>query len=880
MALIDALLLDATKFNTWIALRTDGIAGTGTASDPLNGSPRHDLCESVILTRGVSDTREATADTAPFDLLAHGFTDGDLVTISGVTSVANKDVWNGTFVIYGVTQFSFKYYMRQTPLGALTGSPICERLLAFGFDEAMKSIPANTKVHLRPGVYQTRGFAPNDSRGWQPKTGQKIVGAGIDVTTLQLVGAENLDQHYHAVGMPIFPSGSSAIAPLKHFEISNLTIDCNVDNQPTRLDHYAPLSISALSRTGTTATTTVATGHGLHNGDMVVISGATGTDATKWNGTFRIGNVQTTSFDYIMSEAPSGGSASGSITALKVVPYSSVACGAVRVVGDHCRIRNVKAINWGTKSLRQGCFVISIIQASGQPTGTDGNPIITEAMDNVIEGCIAIQPSKGNARETTVLHIGGLKNADNHAQGFGRGAVIRKNFVDGQLFTTTTAPDVLGSPFSSVFITSKSGTAISGSLGTFAGKRAHFRNPSDVGSRIRFYNPKNSSSRWNGYFEVALIETDDRIRVNVGTQPGLNDDSSFVIMGTEFRAIAVSSCLNAVVEQNQIHNCWIGGPYQSPLDDSVSEPTSPPTLAREERLDPLNALNTRSLVVRDNYYRNVAVGPYFNMGGVSGWAAVPTSIIDNQGAHLVSGDIPHVHNWDSHLWVNARVGVKWWKILSPSTYEEFVRLHEVIALEPSIPRFVIAITPDLGNPVPFPHIPKAYQIVSGTDYLVIEGNQIYLADLDETEFAIKEYPLAANPAEQRYRAYGIVVADNEISPVGGVYAHRQVFIRNNRIGYPDGQTLPVLPGLGRPVGGGMMLAGIKQLHVTHNVLELQGIHPLRTHRCGMARFFHNNRPNGELIPGYRWESESYYDEPESIVEDAFVLSLFRKKKWR
>ena len=200
--------------------------------------------------------------------------------------------------------------------------------------------------------------------------------------------------------------------------------------------------------------------------------------------------------------------------------------------------------------------------------------------------------------------------------------------------------------------------------------------------------------------------------------------------------------------------------------------------------------------------------------------------------------------------------MKWWKILSPSTYEEFVRLHEVIALEPSIPRFVIAITPELSSG----HTCPAYQIVNGTDYLVIEGNQIYLADLDETEFAIKEYPLAANPIEQRYRAYGIVVADSERSPVAGPYVHRQVIIRNNRIGYPDGQTLPVLPGLGRPVGGGMMLAGIAQLHVTHNVLELQSAPALRTFRCGMARFFHNNRPNGEIIPGFRWESQSHHDE--------------------
>ena len=107
----------------------------------------------------------------------------------------------------------------------------------------MRAAPANIQIRLGPGTYLTRGFAPNDARGRQPKTGQKIVGAGMSATTLQLVGAENADQHYHAIGMPIEPAGTTAIAPLKFFEVSDLTIDCNVDNQPGRpAPGYAPVA--------------------------------------------------------------------------------------------------------------------------------------------------------------------------------------------------------------------------------------------------------------------------------------------------------------------------------------------------------------------------------------------------------------------------------------------------------------------------------------------------------------------------------------------------------------------------------------------------------------------------------------------------------------
>ena len=38
MSLIDALLLDPAPFEVWIACRTDGLKGSGTASDPYDGS--------------------------------------------------------------------------------------------------------------------------------------------------------------------------------------------------------------------------------------------------------------------------------------------------------------------------------------------------------------------------------------------------------------------------------------------------------------------------------------------------------------------------------------------------------------------------------------------------------------------------------------------------------------------------------------------------------------------------------------------------------------------------------------------------------------------------------------------------------------------------
>jgi hypothetical protein len=66
----------------------------------------------------------------------------------------------------------------------------------------------------------------------------------------------------------------------------------------------------------------------------------------------------------------------------------------------------------------------------------------------------------------------------------------------------------------------------------------------------------------------------------------------------------------------------------------------------------------------------------------------------------------------------------------------------------------------------------------------------------------------------------------------------------------------------------MQLAGIQVLHVTHNVVDANAAagQKLRAFRIGTARFFHNTRPDGDIIP-------HRYDEPETLAEDAARLQL-------
>jgi len=701
-----------------------------------------------------------------------------MVQISGVTGAGAGD-WNRTFGIYDVIPNSFKIAFGFLP-ALPEGFPTAARV-TFLFDEILRVLPLYTRVNLGPGTFQTRGYAPQGVNSWQPKAGQKIVGAGMGVTTLQLVGAavvkvgsDLVEQHYHAIGMKVSPTGTTPATPVDGLEISDLTIDCNMDGQPLR--------------------------------------------------------EQST--------------------------YTPVACGAVRVFGSHCGIRRVKIINWGTKTLKEGCFVLSIIDASAATTDGSGQPVVQETTGSGIEDCVAIQPSPNCARETTVLHIGGLKNAQNQAQGFATAPFIRRNFVDGML---PQAPLVTLPPPSSLPITSGPGTSTTSDFdpatALFVGRRPHNRG---VDTWLRFSNPRDPASKWNGYFFSFLTGTDDRsLYVNLTGSQGTTDDSSLVILGAEIRAIAVSSCAEAVVEGNHIYNCWIGGPYASPLfDPPVGEPTPLPTLAEEERRDPLNALNIRSLIVRNNFYKNVAAGPYWNMGGVSGWVS------DDIGYNLNTGIVTITTIAKHHLWAGARVKIEG----APDVRYDGVR--EILAV-PSENTFTYQLAP--GQTDLTEDGSCYWRVVSGIDYLTIDGNIIELADLDETEFAIKEYPLAANSTAQTYRAFGIVVGDNELSALAGPYAHRQVFIRNNKVRYVDGQKAPTVANLGPPVGSAMQLAGIKQLHVTHNVIDLNATPKLRTFRIGTARFFHNTRPDGDIIP-------HRYDEPESLAEDAFILSLFERRR--
>src|SRR6266849_6100399 len=68
-------------------------------------------------------------------------------------------------------------------------------------DTILNNVAANNRIHLGPGTFQINGFQDGATSGWL-KSGMKIVGSGIDVTTLQMVGATTTNKHYFVIGHP------------------------------------------------------------------------------------------------------------------------------------------------------------------------------------------------------------------------------------------------------------------------------------------------------------------------------------------------------------------------------------------------------------------------------------------------------------------------------------------------------------------------------------------------------------------------------------------------------------------------------------------------------------------------------------------------------
>jgi hypothetical protein len=86
------------------------------------------------------------------------------------------------------------------------------------FDDNMNHIPPHSRIYLLPGTYQTLGDA-----AWGPKTGQQIIGSGMDITVLQFPSNAIVS------GRLVRPHLIKPLSPYRQTNIlvSDLTLDGN-----------------------------------------------------------------------------------------------------------------------------------------------------------------------------------------------------------------------------------------------------------------------------------------------------------------------------------------------------------------------------------------------------------------------------------------------------------------------------------------------------------------------------------------------------------------------------------------------------------------------------------------------------------------------------
>lgn len=229
--------------DVWITIRTDNpvVDGDGTLGNPFDGRVRLDATKTITLLSSAGQLVTAT-------VASHGYSSGHIVRVTGASPL-----YNGTFVIAYLNANQFTYVATAPPGANSSGSA---QKVEFRFDTVMKSAAiataTNIRVNLGPGTFETQGIYDVDTVspiGWQAKTGMKIRGAGMFVTTLKLVVASVSNKHYYAIGTGV---GTSQF--VTNFEASDLTIDGNIQNQPRSvsapLTEFAPVACGAICITG------------------------------------------------------------------------------------------------------------------------------------------------------------------------------------------------------------------------------------------------------------------------------------------------------------------------------------------------------------------------------------------------------------------------------------------------------------------------------------------------------------------------------------------------------------------------------------------------------------------------------------------------------
>jgi hypothetical protein len=199
------------------------------------------------------------------------------------------------------------------------------------------------------------------------------------ITRNGTVATATLVDHGLVNGQTVIIRGASQASYNGTFVISNVTedtFDFTVAGAPptpatgTLFVQPASLLLAGITRSGTTATATVAK-HGLVNGQVVVVAGASPSD---YNGTFVVSNVTQNTFDYTVLSTIAG-SATGTIFATPAAISRSGMTAIVQAPNHGYAVGDCVTISGAGQGEYNGTFPLTSVTANTFTYSVVGTPV-------------------------------------------------------------------------------------------------------------------------------------------------------------------------------------------------------------------------------------------------------------------------------------------------------------------------------------------------------------------------------------------------------------------------------------------------------------------------------------------------------------------------
>ena len=363
--------LRTTYATAQTARRVFTCTGSCTANSSLAATP-FDAANTAITaaTLGTYLTRSVTSLTSVGTLAtatvpAHGFTNGNIVTITG----ASPPGYNGDYTISGVATNTFQYTLTSSSVGNLANVNKASNGLTTGnlitvsgatpagynvTDAPLTKVDANNATYLLPSSVSSSATLGT-------------ITVKKDVTSLAQVGitvTATVPSHGYAASQSFTISGATPSGANGTFTVSSV-----VD-----LDHFKYTNSNPGAPSSTTAYASV-TNHPFNTGDSVTVAGAS---PSAYNGTFMLTKIDANTIAYTIA-TPQSGLATGTITMsiTGVVPVLSITHPTTGSAGA----RNVGTV---TTTLAHGFTNGQMVTIAGATlAGYNGSYTITTGLPNV-----------------------------------------------------------------------------------------------------------------------------------------------------------------------------------------------------------------------------------------------------------------------------------------------------------------------------------------------------------------------------------------------------------------------------------------------------------------------------------------------------------------